>query len=346
MKKVHIADNYEISPVIKGGWQLSSGHSLNKEITNEQALLDTAEFVESGISTLDFGDIYTGVEDLIGKVLIRLTDKYGSKARDKLQLHTKYVPNESKLDHFDHHDVKNIVNRSLDRLGVECVDLVQFHWWKYEAKHYLYALEELFNLKSDGKIRHIGVTNFDVERLSEMVDAGLKPATIQLQYSIIDGRAETDMADFCLENEISILCYGTVAGGFFSEKYLRASDPTTFETRSNMKYRLIIEEFGGWVLFQNLLDALNVIAQKHNTDIGTVAAAYVYNRPAVKAVIIGARNIEHLNSNLQIPLIKFDEEEIQSIKDIKARAKGPKGPVYFLERYDDKHRNIMHTNNN
>jgi aryl-alcohol dehydrogenase-like predicted oxidoreductase len=229
---------------------------------------------------------------------------------------------------------------------VDQVDMVQFHWWKYEANNYLAAMEELFKLKSAGKIRHIGITNFDVERLSEMVDAGLKPASIQVQYSMIDTRAEDEMAQYCVENGIGILCYGTVAGGFFSERFLGVAEPTSFDTRSNVKYLLVIKEFGGWDLFQELLRVLDVIAKTHNTDIGTIASAYIVNRPGVAAVIVGARNLSHLESNLKIPTIKFSETELAAIANVLNRSKGPKGPVYYLERYNDEHRNIMHTNNN
>jgi len=346
MIKRELVSGYQIAPVIKGGWQLSSGHSLNRKIEDEQAVADTIAFIESGITTLDFGDIYTGVEELIGKALSELTKKKGSSARNDIQLHTKYVPNEKFLSDFDSSDVSAIVNRSLQRLGVEQVDIVQLHWWKYEDRHYLTAMEELFKLKAAGKIRHVGVTNFDVERLKEMVSAGFTPASHQIQYSILDRRAEAGMAQFCIENGIGILCYGTVAGGFFSEKFLNKPEPKAVETRSNIKYQLIIDEFGGWDLFQELLNVLNKIAISHQADIGTIASAWVLNRPAVKAVIVGARNISHMDSNLKIPKIKFTDVELSEISEVLKKSKGPNGPVYHLERYFDKHRNIMHTNNN
>ena len=77
-----------------------------------------------------------------------------------------------------------------------------------------------------------------------------------------------------------------------------------------------------------------------------MASAYILNRPGVKAVIVGARNLSHLESNLRIPEIKFTDSQVRSIAEILARAKGPSGPIYYLERYNDEHRNIMHTNNN
>jgi len=346
MKKRELVAGYEISPVIKGGWQLSSGHSLNLQIQEQAAISDMISFIESGITTFDFGDIYTGVEELVGKTLAALSERLGTSAREKVQLHTKYVPNETSLKSFDKSDAITIVNRSLTRLGVEQVDVVQLHWWRYEDRHYLAALEVLFALKESGKVGNVGITNFDLERLEEMVDAGLKPASHQIQYSLLDRRAEQGMSQFCEANKIGILCYGTVAGGFFSEKFLGVAEPTQVETRSNVKYQIIIDEFGGWGLFQELLHVCKNIADNHRTDIGTIASAWVLQRPAVKAVIVGARNISHLDSNLKIPQIVFTHSELEAIDEILSRSKGPNGPVYDLERYSEKHRKIMHTNNN
>jgi aryl-alcohol dehydrogenase-like predicted oxidoreductase len=340
MKRVELVPGYEISPIIKGGWQLSSGHSLNASISEAQAIDDIVTFVEAGITTLDFGDIYTGVEVLVGKALVEIND------RKKVQLHTKYVPNETFLDSYDRRDAREIVARSLQRLGVDQVDLVQFHWWRYEARNYLAALEELFLLKEEGMIREVGVTNFDLARLSEMVEAGLCPASIQLQYSILDRRPAGAMVDYCLDKGIGILCYGTVAGGFISERFLGQPEPTSFDTRSNVKYRLIIEDFGGWSLFQELLATLDRIARSHQVDIGTISSAYTLSRPGVKAVIVGARNIDHLEENQAIPEVELSLDEGAEINAILARAKGPVGEVYELERYNERHRSIMHTNNN
>ena len=346
MKRTELAPNYSISKVIKGGWQLSSGHSLDSAISQESAISDILTFIDAGITTLDFGDIYTGVEETVGKALKELQRRDGVSAREKVQLHTKYVPNENFLDTYDVKDAAEIVRRSQQRLGVDQLDLVQFHWWRYEAHHYLDALAELFALKTAGDIREVGVTNFDLPRVQEMVDAGLKPVSIQLQYSVLDRRPENGMIEFCRSEGIGVLCYGTVAGGFISEKYLGRAEPTTFETRSQVKYKLIIDDFGGWALFQKLLRVLSEIAQVHQSDIGTIASAFTLSRPGVSAVIVGARNTSHLNRNLQISEIDLTEAQCQQIQEVLDKAVGPVGPVYDLERYSDRHRNIMHTNNN
>ncbi len=344
MKKIKLFPGYEISPVIKGGWQLSDGHSLTATIQKDNAIADTLTFIESGISTLDFGDIYTGVEELIGRAIHTLRDRYGSGARDMVQLHTKYVPNQASLENYDANGVEKIVDRSLFRLGVDRVDLVQLHWWKYEKLGALAALSELFRLKSAGKIRDVGVTNFDLEHLRQFVSAGFKPATIQVQYSVLDRRVEGEMARYCHDQGIGILAYGTVAGGLLAEKYLGKLEPIEDETRSATKYRLIIEEFGGWSLFQEVLLLLKSIAAENQSDIGTVASGYILQQIGVKAVIVGARSVSHLQSNLQIPEITFTAESIRDLSALFAKSKGPLGPVYDLERNSDKHRSIMHTN--
>jgi aryl-alcohol dehydrogenase-like predicted oxidoreductase len=346
VEKQELLPGYRISPVIKGGWQLSAGHSLDRKIEEESAVNDTVAFIEAGISTLDFGDIYIGVEELVGKALLRLKGRYGASAREMVQLHTKYVPNENALADFDISDVKTIVDRSLSRLGVEQVDLVQFHWWKYEESRYIDAMAELFKLKDEGKIRHVGITNFDLPRTQKFTDAGFKPASTQVQYSLLDRRVENGLGRYCAENGIGIIAFGTVAGGFISEKYSGKPEPDAFATRSNIKYKLIIDDFGGWELFQELLTLLDSIAKNHQTDIASISSAWSLGRPGVKAVIVGARNLDHLERNLGIPDIKFTKDELSKIDQLLAQSRGPEGDVYQLERYSDQHRRIIHTNNN
>ena len=346
MNKVELVPGYQISPIIKGGWQLSAGHSLDRKIEDDAAVQDTVAFVEAGISTLDFGDIYVGVEELVGRALKDLQSRYGSSARNMVQLHTKYVPNEKSLSTYDPRDVSAIVNRSLGRLGVDQVDLVQFHWWSYEAHHYLDAMRELFALKAEGKIRHIGITNFDTAKTQEFTEAGFKPASTQVQYSLLDRRVEQSLGQYCVANGIGIIAFGTVAGGFISERYLGAKEPSEYATRSNVKYKLIIDDFGGWDLFQELLNVLSNIAKAHGSDIASISSAWTLQQPGVKAVIVGARNQDHLDRNLAIPNIVFTDSETSAINRVLAQSKQLEGDVYYLERYNARHRGIIHTNNN
>lgn len=342
-----IVPGYSISRVTKGEWQLSQGHLVEGSVRRDQAIDDTIAFIRSSITTLDFGDIYLGVEELVGDCLKKLRADFGADARQMVQLHTKYVPDISKLPTHSFQDVEQIIDRSRQRLGVDQLDLVQFHWWDYEVPGYVDAMLHLQRLQQAGKIRLLGVTNFDVPRMQEFVDAGVTPSTIQLQYSVLDRRPSNGMTDFCQKHNISMLCYGTVAGGFLSERYLGAPEPMPpYKNRSLTKYKLIIDEFGGWDIFQDLLIALRHVAEKHDTSIATIASAYVLQRPQVASVIVGAHDRSHLKDNIRIGTMTLDDEDITIIESVTNRSEGPLGEVYDLERNSPKHANIMHKSNN
>ncbi len=109
------------------------------------------------------------------------------------------------------------------------------------------------------------------------------------------------MVEFCRAHGIELLCYGTVLGGFMSERWLHKPEPRgTIQNRSLVKYKLIIDDFGGWDLFQELLQVLATAATRHGTDIATVASRAMLDRPQVAAVIVGAVNTAHLQAHEQI----------------------------------------------
>ena len=109
-----------------------------------------------------------------------------------------------------------------------------------------------------------------------------------------------------LAHDMVLLCYGSVAGGFLGDRWLGQPEPPhPLENRSLTKYKLIIDDFGGWDLFQALLRCLRGIADRHQTDIATVASAAMLDRPAVAAVIVGARNRSHLPQNLKIASLQL-----------------------------------------
>jgi aryl-alcohol dehydrogenase-like predicted oxidoreductase len=323
--RIQIGGGYEISRIIKGGWHLAGDHG---PVDPEQALHDMASFVESGITTFDCADIYTGVEALIG----RFRARYPALARD-LRIHTKFIPDLRSLAEVDAHYVERSIDRSLQRLKVERLDLVQFHWWDYDVAGYVEAAGELTRLRDKGKIAHIGATNFDVPHLREILDAGVPIVSLQAQYSLLDQRPRNGMIDLCRDRDIALLCYGTVAGGFLSERWVARGEPGgELSNRSLIKYKLIIDDFGGWTQFQELLHTLERIAVKHRCDIATVAARAVLSWDHVAAVIIGATNTSHLRANAKIAGLELDESDTAAIQSVLARSRGPQGDVYALER--------------
>src|SRR5580765_2244715 len=164
--RAELAPGYTVSCLLKGGWQLAGGHGA---VDAAAALADMDRFVDAGITTFDCADIYTGVEALIGEWLKR---RGAPGDAVPLQVHTKYVPDLDRLPTHSRADVVRGVDRSLARLGVERLDVVQLHWWDYDVRGYVDAAGWLDELRRAGKIRHIGLTNFDQLRLSEIVAGG------------------------------------------------------------------------------------------------------------------------------------------------------------------------------
>jgi len=316
---------YSISRLIKGGWHLAGDHGV---IEPRQAIEDMARFVEAGVTTFDCADIYIGVEQLIGDFL-----RAHPGLAAQVQIHTKFVPDLSDLATIDRGYVQRVIDRSLQRLGVERLDLVQFHWWDFSSARYVETALELDRLRQAGKIARLAVTNFDTPHLQEIVAAGVPIVAHQLQYSLVDDRPGIWMVDFCREHGIQLLCYGTVLGGFMSERWLRKPEPRgTLQNRSLVKYKLIIDDFGGWDLFQELLEVLETAATRHGTDIATVASRAMLDRPQVAAVIVGAINTSHLRSHAQIGSLQLDAEDLGAIAAVTDYRRGPRDDVYVLER--------------
>jgi aryl-alcohol dehydrogenase-like predicted oxidoreductase len=316
---------YSISRLIKGGWHLAGDHGV---IEPKQAIEDMARFVEAGITTFDCADIYTGVEQLIGD----FRRAYPGLA-SQVQIHTKFVPDLSDLGSVNREYVERVIDRSLQRLGVERLDMVQFHWWDFGVARYVETAAELDRLRQAGKIGRIAVTNFDTPHLSEIVTAGVPIVAHQLQYSLVDDRPSLRMVELCQAHDIQLLCYGTVLGGFMSERWLLKPEPCgSIQNRSLVKYKLIIDDFGGWDLFQELLQVLATAATRHGTDIATVASRAMLDRPQVAAVIVGAINTQHLQAHEQIGSVALDAEDLGAIAAVTDYRRGPRDDVYILER--------------
>jgi aryl-alcohol dehydrogenase-like predicted oxidoreductase len=261
----------------------------------------------------------------------------------KLRIHTKFVPDLQALESLSLDYVEHAIRRSLQRLRMEKLDLVQFHWWDYGKSGYVRTALELKRLREAGLLTHIGVTNFDVPRLEQLVRAGVPILSHQVQYSLLDDRPAHGMVDFCRRHGIALLCYGTVAGGFLSDQWLGRTEPgQSPANRSLAKYKLIIDDFGGWDLLQELLQVLRRIADRRGCDIATVASRAILARPGVAAVIVGATNIRHLADNCRIGSVDFDEADATAIEAVTRQRTGPTGDVYALERdRDGRHGRIM-----
>ncbi len=341
VERTEIAPGLNVSRIWKGGWHLSGGHG---EIDPAAAIEDMRAFAEAGITTFDVGDIYTGVEEMIGG----FRKKYPALAKT-LEINDKAVPDYDALPTVTAKQLEATVDRSLARLGVERVDMLQFAWWDTTRGDYVAAGKAYADMVKRGKARYLGGINFLTTEIRAMLDAGIPLVSHQIQYSLIDSRPETSgHVELCLKHGIKLTCYGVVAGGFISERWLGKDEPVEpFANRSLRKYKLIIDDFGGWALFQELLETLKRIADKHRTSIANVAMRAMLDRPAVASVIIGAVNRNHLADHLELARVRLDADDRVAIGAVTNRREGPDGDVYELERdKTGRHGRIMKYNLN
>ena len=345
MKRIKLAPDYEISRVIRGGWQMAAGHGTVK---SDDPVADLVAFADAGITTFDCADIYTGVEELIGRFRLHYRDLRGEEALARIKVHTKFVPDLDVLKRINKSYVEGVIDQSLRRLKLDRLDLVQFHWWDYAAPQWLETAQWLNELRLSGKIHKVSATNFDTDRMLHMVRGGVPLTSMQVQYSLLDARPAKRMVEAATANGVVLFCYGTVAGGFLGDRWLGQPEPQdSFENRSLIKYKLIIDDLGGWDFFQALLVALRKIADRHGVDIATTASAAMLPKKAVAAVIVGARNRSHLASNLAISSVVLTAEDQAEIDAVLSHANELEDDVYTLERdRNGRHGQIMKYNLN
>jgi aryl-alcohol dehydrogenase-like predicted oxidoreductase len=317
--RFQFTDDLSICRVLNGMWQVSGAHGY---IEPARALAEMFAYHDAGFTTWDLADHYGPAEDFIGEFRREFTKRNGAQRLVEIQAFTKWVPRPGRITR---RMVDDAIGRSLKRMGVECLDLLQFHWWDYGDPSYLDALKHLADVQHEGKIRHLALTNFDTERLRIITEAGIRIVSNQVQYSLVDRRPEAAMAAFCREYRITLLTYGTVLGGLLSEKYLGRTSPHRGElnTASLQKYSNMIDAWGGWALFQELLGALKPIADRRRVSIANVGVRYILDRPAVAGVIVGTRLgvAEHIADNARVFSFALDDDDRSRIEAVLAKSR-------------------------
>ena len=309
-----LGDDLPICRILNGMWQVSGAHGA---IDPDAAIRSMFDYLDAGFTTWDLADHYGPAEDFVGEFRRQLAGARGVEASSGIQAFTKWVPRPGPMPR---QVVENNIDISRRRMGMERLDLLQFHWWDYRDGRYLDALTHLAELRDEGKIRAVALTNFDTPRMRDINGHGIRVVSNQVQYSLIDRRPEVEMAGFCQEHQIGLLAYGTLCGGLLSDRYLGQPEPAarTLNTASLGKYKQMIDAWGSWGLFQQLLAVLKTAAERHNVSIANVAARYVLDRPAVAGVIVGARLgvAEHIAENARVFSFQLGAEDLEAIESV------------------------------
>ncbi len=315
-QRIVLAPGLEISRLVTGLWQVADMERDGRTLDPDVAAGELAAYAAAGFDTFDMADHYGSAEIIAGRFL---ANARAGRAPAGTAF-TKWCP---KPGDMTPEAVREGVQRSLDRMGLETVDLMQFHWWTFEHPGYIDAMKGLAMLREEGRIRNIGVTNFDTAHLRVLVKHGIPVVSNQVSFSVLDRRAAGEMSAFCLENGVRLLAYGTLGGGLVSQRWLGVPEPSAVDDWSKMKYKRFVDTIGGWDALQGILRALGDVAAKHGASIPNVATRWVLDHPAVAAVIVGARlgEREHRADNLKMFDFALDEADRARLEEAFARSR-------------------------
>ena len=312
VERCELAPGLEISRALIGLWQVAD-LERDGSVDLHEAALAMRPYVEAGFTSFDMADHYGSAEDIAGLYRAR------AGTTSDVQLLTKWVPQPGS---HSVEEVRSALQTSLDRLQRDSIDLLQFHAWRYSDATWLDSLFALQELKQKGRVHHLGVTNFDTPHLAMALHSGIELVSNQVCYSLIDERPAGAMTEFCLTHGIGLLAFGTLAGGFLTERWVGQPEPAieNLDTWSQMKYKRFINVAGGWEPFQGLLNAIQEVARKHRVSMANVVCRSILDRPAVAGVIIGARlgKSDHIADNVRLFSLSLDEEDENRLRTASA----------------------------
>lgn len=259
--------------------------------------------VEAGITSVDTAEVYGKghSERVVGEAL--------AGVRDRVVYMTKVFANHLKYD-----QVIAACEGSLTNLQTDYIDLYQIHWpagtWNSEVVPIAETMQALNDLKQQGKIRAIGVSNFSRAQLAEAMQYG-RIDSLQPPYSLFWRYVEQELQPYCVEHSISILAYSPLAQGLLTGRFQRGHqfDPEDVRAKSKL--------FNG-ENFDRALDALDKlipIAERHQTTLGNLALAWLIAQPQTQA-IVGVRNAEQASQNAKAVEVQPSEEELAEISEI------------------------------
>ena len=297
--------------IINGLWQIADMEKSGQMVSEETFSKVAEEYVKNGLPAFDMADHYGSAESLCG--YFGKNNPLGEKAF----FMTKWVPEPGKINR---EKTREAIFSALKNLRRDSIDLLQYHTWNYLDPIWLDHLFWLTELKEEGVIKNLGLTNFDAIHLRIACASGIPIATNQVSYSLLDQRAAGTMTDTCKEFGVQILAYGTLAGGFLSEKWLDKNEPSSLDLDnwSLSKYYRFIQQAGGWAKLQQILQVLKTISTKNNVSISNIASKYIMEKSSVGAVIIGIRPgvSQHLEDTLILNSFSLDSIDQLQIEEV------------------------------
>jgi myo-inositol catabolism protein IolS len=291
----------QITPIIFGTWQ--AGKSGWVGIEDADVIQAMRSAFDAGVSTFDTAEVYGDgySEQLVAEAL--------SNVRDQVVYATKVFAN-----HLEYQQVIEACEGSLKRLKTDYIDLYQIHWPAGSFKSKVVPIEEtmkaLTDLKQQGKIRAIGVSNFSRDQLAEASQYG-QIDSIQPPYSLFWRQVEQEVMPYCMKNNISIIAYSSLAQGLLTGKF--APDHQFEEGDIRAKNKLF--QGAHYQRAQAALAQLRPIAERYDCTLAQLSLAWLIAQPQTSA-IVGARNAEQAMQNAQATDVSLTPDDLKEIDAI------------------------------
>ncbi|WP_433746961.1 aldo/keto reductase [Falsibacillus pallidus] len=290
------------------GTNAVGGHNIYPNLSEEVGKDVVRTAIENGINFLDTAFIYgpERSEELIGEVIKE------RGCRSEMVIATKgahkILPGNQIIKDNSPAFLKQCVEDSLRRLQTDYIDLFYIHFPDEDTPKYE-AVGALKELKDEGKIKAIGVSNFSIEQLKEANQDGYVDV-LQSEYNLFKRQAEKDLLPYTAENQISFVPYFPLAAGLLGGKYTK---DTTFQDG-----RAKNPMFQGEQFEKNLekVDQLKQIAETKNVETAHLVLAWYLTVDSIDALIPGAKKPEQVVNNLQTLDVQLTKEEIQKISAI------------------------------
>jgi len=294
--------NLKFSKIILGTWQ--AGKSMWADIEDQQIIKAIQKAVDIGMTSIDtaaiYGDGYS--ERIIAQALKGVE-------RNKYQIATKVFS-----DKLKHQQVLEECEKSLKNLQTDYIDLYQIHWPSGSFNSPIVPIEEtmktLIQLQNQGKIRHIGVSNFSKSQIQEAQAFG-EILSNQPPYSLIWRAYDQETNLYCRHHNLAILAYSPLAQGILTGKFKKNHVFHTGDHRSANK--LMQPQVFDWVAM--VLDGLLPYAEKYHTSLGNIALNWLISQPETFA-IVGARNPKQVEENAQACSFQLNIQELKEINEL------------------------------
>ncbi|MBW4483577.1 MAG: aldo/keto reductase [Tildeniella torsiva UHER 1998/13D] len=291
----------EITPLIFGTWQ--AGKTGWVGVEDEAIIQAMRAALEAGLTTFDTAEVYGNgySEELVGKAL--------GDRRDQVVLATKVFANHLKAD-----QVIEACEKSLKRMQTDVIDLYQIHWpsgaFKSEVVPIGETMGALNQLKEEGKIRAIGVSNFSQAQIEEATQFG-RIDSLQPPYSLFWRGVEAELLPYCMEHNLTILSYSSLAQGLLTGKF----GPDHQFPKEDIRSKNKLFQSPLYEKAQAALEKLRPIAERHHTTLGNLALAWLIAQPQTTA-IVGARNTEQAIDNAKAAAVSLSPEDLAEIDAI------------------------------